>query len=299
MARSFLLTGQDQIHRFSAGIMGTEFNVLLYGDYFKCEAVSKEVFDEIRRIDNIFSNYKPDSEVSRVNLTYKWQVISQELADIIAFSELIYKSTNGAFDTKIGMTTFLWKKAIENNSMPDQKLLTKLKSKRPGIRIKAKNEVYKLKLKKYTKLDFGGIVKGYAVDRAFELLQERGLEICLIDGGGDIRMGNPPPGKEGWKIEVMNGTGKLLILSNVSIASSGNEYQFLKVGDVKYSHIIDPRTLMAKSTDIGVTVIAKSCKSADAMATALSVNPNPREFKVPFEYKTLIKKGDIYLLNEL
>ena len=297
-AGSFSFYAQESLHRYSAGIMGTEFNILLYGEEDTSEKFASLAFEEIRRINNIFSLYIDNSELSIVNQKHKWQVISQEMADLIRFSESMNTSSKGAFDIKIGRAINLWKQAILDKVLPDQKQLKKLKKKRLVIRSKVKNGLPKIRLSRSTQLDFGGVAKGYAVDMAFQLLQSKGISICLIDGGGDIRMGNSPPGTKGWKIQVLSGKSKMLYLKNTSIATSGNQYQFLQIANVRFSHIIDPRTLIAQNLEIGVTIISKSCMAADALATALSVSPYLSNHINNIEFKSLIKIGDEYIVKE-
>ena len=110
------------------------------------------------------------------------------------------------------------------------------------------------------------------------------LELCraLVDAGGDMAIGDPPPGRQGWRITIEPlGTGpaaagskkggRVVLLSRVGVAASGDAYQHIDIGDVRYSHILDPRTGLGLTTAIRVTVIARDGTTADALASALSV----------------------------
>ena len=129
------------------------------------------------------------------------------------------------------------------------------------------------------RLDLGGIAKGYAVDRAFEMLTTAGNARVLVDGGGDLRVGDPPPGRDGWTIAVADSgsvgarQARLVHVSNTALAQSGATYRYVERDGVRYSHIVDPRTGYGMSDDRIVTVQAPTCMEADALASALSVAP--------------------------
>ncbi len=122
-------------------------------------------------------------------------------------------------------------------------------------------------------LDFGGIGQGFAADKVYEFLKRSGIPICLVDAGGDIFAGDPPPGEPGWKIAIedLENNEKYLYLANRSITTSGDLYNFIELNGVKYSHIIDPKTGMGITIPRTVTIIAPEAVTADVLATAVSV----------------------------
>ena len=144
-------------------------------------------------------------------------------------------------------------------------------------------------------LDFGGIVKGYAAQKIIDYLKSKNISSALADAGGDIVMSGPPPGKEGWNIAINLPQqenelwDQKLSLSNCSVASSGDVYQFFSHKGKKYSHIIDPRTGYGVTSQRNVTVIAKDGTTADWLATACSILPVQKALK-------LAKKENAYLL---
>lgn len=99
--------------------------------------------------------------------------------------------------------------------------------------------------------------------------------MCLVNMGGDIRLGDPPPDQNGWRVVPVpfadGKRGKPMILANVGVASSGDSERFLEVDGVRYSHIVDPRTGIGLTHRTAVTVIAHDATAADALASALSV----------------------------
>jgi thiamine biosynthesis lipoprotein len=126
-------------------------------------------------------------------------------------------------------------------------------------------------------LDLGGIAKGYALDEAMEVLQKHGITAALVDGGGDLRVSDAPPGEKGWALAIEgttqneNAENPALFLTHQALASSGDLYQFLEANGQRYSHIIDPKTGMGLTNPIRVTILAPTGMLADAYASAVSV----------------------------
>ena len=131
-------------------------------------------------------------------------------------------------------------------------------------------------------LDLGGIAKGYAVDKVYNLFKHAGIDRVLIDGGGDIRAGEPPPGKDGWRIvlENLEDENKVVGISNTSIATSGDLYRYFLIDNVKYGHIIDPRTGYGITTPRTVTIQTTNCTEADVLASVVSILGPEAGFKL-------------------
>ena len=143
------------------------------------------------------------------------------------------------------------------------------------IRLDHKQKTVEL-LKRDMRLDLGGIAKGYALDEAQKVLGEHGIRRALIDAGGDIVMGDPPPGKQGWTIGVARlnpqaDPSRYLSLARVAIATSGDTWQHVEIDSRRYSHLVDPRTGIGLTDHCSVTVIAPTAMAADGLASALSV----------------------------
>jgi thiamine biosynthesis lipoprotein len=127
-------------------------------------------------------------------------------------------------------------------------------------------------------LDLGGIAKGYAADAAIKLLQQQyGIKSALVAASGDITCGDAPPGAAGWKIAIAPITrgqkARELILANSAVSTSGDLEQFVEIGGVRYSHVLDPRTGLGLTGRRSVTVIAPRGVTADSMTKAVSVLP--------------------------
>jgi thiamine biosynthesis lipoprotein len=126
------------------------------------------------------------------------------------------------------------------------------------------------------RLDLGGIAKGYVVQAALRVLREQGVAAALVDAGGDLGLGDPPPGRPGWRIGVgaaePDGPPRVfLCLARTALATSGDMWQYVVIDGRRYSHIVDPRTGLGLTDHSTVTVVAEDGTLADALATAVSV----------------------------
>ncbi|MBO5438957.1 MAG: FAD:protein FMN transferase [Thermoguttaceae bacterium] len=125
-------------------------------------------------------------------------------------------------------------------------------------------------------LILGGSPRGYAIDEALETMRILGVSRALVDAGGDVGVGDPPPGKKGWTIGVASiregeGPTEFWTLANCGIANSGDMYQYVEIGGKRYSHIVDPKTGLGLTDRLSVSVIAPTAADADALASAFSV----------------------------
>jgi thiamine biosynthesis lipoprotein len=127
------------------------------------------------------------------------------------------------------------------------------------------------------RLDLGGIAKGYAGDAALKVFLEHGLQKVINDAGGDLVVGEPPPGKAGWRIgiaplEKVDGPpSRVLEIKNAAVATSGDAFQFVEIAGVRYSHLVNPKTGLGLAVRSSVTVIAPTRIEADSLASAVSV----------------------------
>jgi thiamine biosynthesis lipoprotein len=126
-------------------------------------------------------------------------------------------------------------------------------------------------------LDLGGIAKGYVVQQAARVLRSLGVASALVEAGGDIVVTVAPPGESGWHIDVPWADSIVRAhasqLTNAEISTSGPTAQFVEIGGVRYSHVVDPRTGIGLTSRAQATVIATDGALADALSTALTILP--------------------------
>lgn len=247
--------------------------------------VSGEVFDRLKHLDRVMSDYDPDSELSRLCATAgsgKPVEVSEELFAVIKESQRLAEATGGAFDISIAPVVKLWRGARRKKQLPtpEQQAAAMALVDYRSIRLDEVARTVEL-LKPGMRLDLGGIAQGYAADDALRILKGGGIASALVDVSGDIRVGDAPPDREGWRIEVESLKPKagevrgveprFVTLTNCAISTAGDAYQFTEIEGVRYSHIVDARTGGPMRDSCSVTVIAKDALTADGLDTAVCV----------------------------
>lgn len=271
---------QQQRFEFEYSQMGTQFRIVLYSESNTlAQEAAWAAFDTLDALNACLSDYDSNSELSALSKLDSGTIVpvSQSLWEVVRRGQLLAAHSDGAFDLTIGPLSKLWRRAFRQQEFPGFTPIEKAKSRvgyaslevLPGQRFKLH--------KSNIKLDAGGIAKGFAVDAMTEVLLSAGIRSSLVDGGGDIRVTEPPPNTVGWTIEVQqaDSTGRRqtvsLKLANRSVATSGDQYRYLNWEGNRYSHIIDPRNGLGVQHGAQVTVICPDCTTADALASALSV----------------------------
>jgi thiamine biosynthesis lipoprotein len=264
--------------------MGTTFRLVFYaGDDSLAKKAASHAFKKVENLNAILSDYERDSELnilSRNSGSGEWYPVSASLFAMLKKAQHVSRLTNGAFDITVGPYVQLWRKLQRayNPRLPAPDTLKKL-SLAVGFRhidIDKKNQSVRLS-QPHMQLDPGGIAKGFAADEALKMLYSHGIRPALVDAGGDIVLGDAPPGKKGWNItfQSQKADGKMesiyLTLANKAIATSGDLFQYTEIDGKRYSHIINPATGLGLTNQSTVTVIAPDGITADSYASAVSV----------------------------
>lgn len=258
--------------------MGTIFRLVLYAsDRETADTAAAAAFRRIDTLNLIFSDYQEESEVSKLSETAgsgQKIAVSSELWEVLQFSKKLSKKSKGAFDVTIGPLSKLWRRAFRQQEFPEITKILEAKELVDYRQIKLYPKGHRVRLGKAgMHLDFGGIAKGFTVDAVYQILQANGIAQALVDGGGDIYAGAPPPGASAWEIELFSEAQdrQQIHLTNRAIASSGSTYKYLEWQGQRYSHIVDPRTGLGVTGNDIINVSAPNCMQADAFASALSV----------------------------
>ena len=272
---------ENRLHTFSHPCMGTIFKVSVYSEKSrnKVEHIVEESFKIANEMDDRFSDYSAESEVSKFNeqgsgIPFK---ISSDLLELLSISEGLYHKTNASFEPAAGALTQLWRLSRKTKRLPDQKTLNQAikASSFANLIVDKKNKTL-TKKDHLTRLDFGGIAKGFTADKMLNYLQEHDLKSCSISAGGDIIVGDPPPGRLYWIIRInpfgdSNSETMRVKLSNAAVSTSGNVEQFIQIGGKKYSHIINPKNGLGLTTNHAAVVISNKGSMSDALATSISI----------------------------
>lgn len=268
---------QDQLRfEYEQAKMGTLFRLVFYaGDSIEAQKAAKAAYEKVDALNAIFSDYEAGSEISRLSQSSEsgfYTAVSADMWRILLYSDSMYKASQGAFDLSIGPLSKLWRKAFRQKVFPDSLSLAEANS-RVGFEYLDLSQKRQLRFRKTgMRLDAGGIAKGYTADEVGRLLDSMGISMALVDAGGDIVVGAPPPQQDAWHIEI-NGRGTIH-LKHQAIATSGDQYRYLDWEGKRYSHIIDPRSGLGLEHRFQVSVVAPAGWLADALASALSVAPD-------------------------
>jgi len=240
-------------------------------DEAQVESLILSVFSEINQK---YNNWNPDSEVSQLNslAAYKTFLISPELATFLHYVDEIVLLTEGRFDPTVGSLQKMWKAYLTEGNLPPQNRVEEIKADIGWGTLHCEDRCF-WKEKSSTAIDLCGIAKGYAVDLLVEKLQASGYHNVYVEWGGEIRALGHHPSDRPWKIGIQGLSS--IDLTDTAIATSGSYIQNWSIDGVHYTHIIDPitREPLHNSTITSVSVIAKSCREADAIATALMLFP--------------------------
>jgi thiamine biosynthesis lipoprotein len=261
--------------------MGTIFSVVAYASSSIClEEVVRRAFKEIDRLDDGMSHYKPESELSGINREAHRQrvVVNQELFKLLESSLRYSKETGGAFDITIGPLMKSWGFFRGCGRLPSPSELVQV-LKQIGYRHVQLDAATRSVAfdEPGIELDLGAIGKGYAVDRAVEILRAEGIGQALVSSGtSSIYALGSPPGEQGWQVSVCHPfdrrkTACSLRLQDLSISVSGDYEKSFQLGGRIYAHIMDPSTGMPAENVLTSVVIAPSVTQSDALSTSFFV----------------------------
>ncbi len=261
--------------------MASIFRVVLYApDRQTADHAAEAVYHRIDALENIMTDYDPKSELMQlcrqpVGVPVR---LSDDLFAVLKKSHEISKESDGAFDITVGPFVSLWRQARRTHVLPTPEAV-RMASQAVGykkLKIDEKNHTATLTVPGM-KLDLGGIGKGFAAEEALKLLRGMGITRAMAAASGDISLGDPPPGKNGWEIGIasidhpLQGLTGEVVLANVGISTSGDTEQYVEIGGQRYSHIVDPRTGLGLTERIGVTTIARTGTESDGLAKAICV----------------------------
>jgi len=305
---SFLAPAQEKKFLFTQTKMGSPLNIIIVEkDSTNATILAQQCFQLVDSFSHIYSDYDSTSELSTLcnsNSSYPKKV-SPALLDILLLSKKAFQKSQHSFDISIGRLSLLWRKSRKEHAFPSATMVAEAKNKVgfQYLQIDSANKTVSI-LKPGLRLDLGGIAKGYIAQKVIDFLLYKGVQSALVDAGGDISMSGAPPHSNGWVVgvNVPEQTDELLntklSLQNISVATSGDAYQYIVHNGKKYAHIIDPRTGYGVSFQRNVTVIAKDGATADWLATACSILPIKNAYAVAKKanaevFITVLKNGKI------
>lgn len=236
-------------------------------------------FERIGELDAILSDYKQDSELSRITGVAVGTPlpVSRDLYTVLEAAQQLSDATAGAFDITQGPVIRLWREARRSQQVPAADALREAASRTGYKKLHLDRARHSVTVDQQgMALDVGGIAKGFAASEALAAISSRGVRSAMVAISGDLAFSNAPPGARGWRVSVHDVPGeqavpRVLELTNGAVSTAGASEQHLDADGRRYSHIVDPATGMGLTEGLTVTVVARNGLAADGLDTAMSV----------------------------
>ena len=284
----------------SAEAMGSAYSMAVYGyDRQAMETAVAAAFDEVRQLDSMLSNYKPDSEWSQMNREAAQHPvrISPELFHLLSACQEYSRQSQGAFDISVGPLMKVWGFYKGTGHLPHRaEVLAAMQHVGyKHVHLDAAAQTVRFD-RPGVELDPGGIGKGYAVDRMVDVLKVKGITIALVAASGSsiYGLGSPPDEPRGWRITIRDPKNERksvaeVFLKNESMSTSGSYEKFFVAENHVYSHIMDPRTGYPAPGMLSVSIVTPRTIDSEAWAKPFFINGrhwaaehNPQRFRAFF-----------------
>ena len=261
--------------------MATRFEVVLIGaDAARLRAAGEEALAEVDRLEARLSLYRPSSEIARVNTQAARQPVrvSPPVFRLLEHARQLHRETGGAFDIAIAPLVRCWGFMSGSGRVPDPVQLDQARSQAGMEHVTLDSESVSVRFdREGVMIDLGAIGKGYAIDRAAEILREAGVTRALLHGGTSTIYGiGAPPDEEGWKVAIAGSqdesrTIATVLLRDSALSVSAVWARSFEADGKKFGHVIDPRTGQPVNNAVLAAVALPSATETDALSTALLV----------------------------
>ena len=265
-----------ETQRSEGGVFGTFYHIT-----YQSEKNLQEGIDAtLQQVDFSLSPFNKESVITAINNNTRMEVDSM-FAEVFTLAKQVSAATDGAFDITVAPLVNLWGFGFKNmENVSDEKVKALL----PFVGIDLVNMVESKIEKKYpeTMLDCSAIAKGYGVDAVGKYLESKGVKNYMVEIGGELRARGTNPHGALWRVGIhtpnedptstSNEIEKVLEVTQMAMATSGNYRNFYEKDGKKYAHTIDPRTgYPVQHSILSSTVLTEDCATADAYATAFMV----------------------------
>ncbi|MFI3121163.1 MAG: FAD:protein FMN transferase [Methylococcaceae bacterium] len=262
-----------KLFHYDFNAMGTPCAIQLFA---KTATRAKHVADlaiaDVRRLEMRYSRYRGDSFLSKINrvaATGGSICVDAETAGLLNYAVACYQQSDGLFDITSGILRRAWR--FDLNALPDDEQINALLAKVGWHKLHWQAPLLEFPLPGM-EIDFGGIVKEYAVDRAAALCRSAGIQHGIVNLGGDIKIIGPRADGAPWRIGIRHPRRKEAILETLSLhegalASSGDYERCIIVDGLRYGHVLNPHTGRPVRHLAAVSVVGEFCVVAGSAAT--------------------------------
>ena len=258
-------------HMFRA--MGSRCEIRLYArSEEEAFAAAHGAAADVQRLEAKYSRYRDDSvtaAINRVGATGGAIAVDNETARLLDYGATCFIQSDGLFDLTSGVLREAW--GAHCRSLPETGTLERLLQRVGWDKLRWSRPCLEFPLRGM-ELDFGGVVKEYAADRAAVICADAGMRHGLVDLGGDIRIIGPHPDGAPWRVGIQHprrpdGVMATLDVAQGAVATSGDYERYLAIDGRRYCHIVSPRTGMPVEGLAGVSVFAPECVVAGSATT--------------------------------
>lgn len=253
--------------------MGSPCSIQLYaGSAKKAKRAAKIAMDDVYRLEANYSRYRADSFLSEINRTAAQGgsiTVDDETAGLLDYAATCYQQSDGLFDITSGILRRVWD--FKSGSIPAQETIQALIAKIGWYKLNWQRPILTFTIPGM-EIDFGGVVKEYAVDRAASLCREAGIRHGIVNLGGDIKIIGPHHDGSPWRIAIRHprrsdSVLQMLLLYSGALASSGDYERCITVNGVRYGHVLNPKTGWPVSYMAAVSVVGEFCVVAGSAST--------------------------------
>lgn len=262
-----------QQYHYEFKAMGTACTIQLYAaNKKKAKRISDTVIADVNRLEQKYSRYRPNSLLSKINriAAKGGQIkVDEETAGLLNYAATCYQQSDGLFDITSGVLRQIWQ--FKQQRIPDEQQIAAILNSIGWQRLNWSAPYLEFP-EPGLELDFGGVVKEYAVDRAAVIAQESGMQYGIINLGGDIRVVGPHANGHPWVVGIQHPRKQQQMvqkinLSQGALASSGDYERCIIVNDQRYGHVFNPKTGWPVSHLAAVSVVSDLCVVAGSAAT--------------------------------
>ncbi len=279
LCASVLISCKPETGSVSRILLGTVVTITIDGERDKSSDAMISAFNEIERIEKLFSIYKPDSEISAINAVAFSKPVraDKEIIGLIRLSLEVSRKTGGAFDITFASMGKMWDFGKEDFTPPPSDDIKKIMPAFSYRNIKINDRENTVRFTNAgTKIGLGGIAKGYAVSRAVKILKEKNILNAVVACAGDIQVlgsKNGRPWLAGIKHPRENSIiGSLKLYDGDCVSTSGDYERFKMYRGKRYHHIINPATgYPSESGLVSVTVVCSDPVMTDAYSTSFFI----------------------------
>lgn len=253
--------------------MGSPCAIQLYAlGAKKGERAAQSAIDDVRRLEALYSRYREDSFLSEINRTASLGgriSVDDETAGLLDYADTCYRQSGGLFDITSGILRRVWD--FKSGKLPDSWAIDGIMEKIGWHQLKWERPVLAFDTPGM-EIDFGGVVKEYAVDRAAALCLEAGVQHGIVNLGGDIKVIGPHPDGSPWRVAIRHPrrSGEILealMLDSGALASSGDYERCIVLNAVRYGHVLNPKTGWPVRHMAAVSVVSDFCVVAGSAST--------------------------------